>query len=106
MVGKVENLNVENFDNFMKEGNVIVDFYADWCGPCKTMAPEFEKASEENSSVKFGKVNIESNQELAERFSVMSIPTIILLKNGEQVNRYTGPLRAEEIKEMFDKTFS
>tara|TARA_Y100000034_G_C6835507_1_gene377510 strand:+ start:447 stop:755 length:309 start_codon:yes stop_codon:yes gene_type:complete len=101
----IKDLNSEEFDDFIADGNSVVDFYADWCGPCKVMAPEFEKASEELKSVKFGKVNVEGNQELAGRFGVMSIPTTIFFKGKEQVDRHTGALRFEDIKEKVEKEF-
>ena len=83
---KIRELNVKNFNSFVENGNCIIDFYADWCGPCKILAPEFEKASEKIEEVKFGKVDIDGNQELAERFQVMSIPTILFFKNKELLN--------------------
>jgi thioredoxin 1 len=105
MSGKITILNSENFDTFIKEGNSVIDFYADWCGPCKTMAPEFNKASEEIKGVNFGKVNIDGNQDIAMRFQVMSIPTIIFFKREEQIDRHTGPLNMEQIKERVEKSF-
>jgi thioredoxin 1 len=106
MAGKIEVLNKDNFDKFVEGNNVIIDFYADWCGPCKMMAPEFEKASESSKDVKFGKVNVEQNQELAVRFGVMSIPTTIWFKDKEQVDRFTGALTEADIKSRNEKAFS
>ncbi|NCN99273.1 thioredoxin [Candidatus Pacearchaeota archaeon CG10_big_fil_rev_8_21_14_0_10_35_219] len=100
----VKDLNKESFDGFVKKG-AVVDFYADWCGPCKIMKPHFEKASESIKDVKFGKVNVDGNQELAQRFQVMSIPTTILFKDGKQVDRHSGALNEDMIKEMVDKAF-
>ncbi|MDP4039221.1 MAG: thioredoxin [Candidatus Pacearchaeota archaeon] len=105
MAGKIKILNSESFNDFIGKGNVVVDFYADWCGPCKVMAPHFEKASEEIEEVKFAKVDVDNNQELAMRFGVMSIPTTIFFKNKEQVDRYTGAMRFEDIKERVEKSF-
>ena len=105
MKEKIRELNVKNFNSFVESGNCIIDFYADWCGPCKILAPEFEKASEEIEEVNFGKVNIDGNQELAGRFQVMSIPTILFFKNKEQVDRNMGVLSAEEIKKKVEKNF-
>ncbi len=101
----IENLDSGNFDKFIKEGNCIVDFYADWCGPCKIMAPHFKKASEEIKGVKFGKVDVDGNQELAARFDIMSIPTTILFKDKEQVDRHTGALSFDVVKEMVKRNF-
>ena len=105
MAGHIKVLDTKNFDEFISKGNCIVDFWAEWCGPCKIMAPEFEKASIENKNVKFGKVNVDGNQELAMRFGIMSIPTTIWFKNKEQVDRASGALRAEDIKKKSEKNF-
>ena len=96
-------LNENNFDKFIEKGSVIIDFYADWCNPCKIMAPHFERASEEIKGVKFGKVNIEKNQDIAGRFEVMSIPTTILFKDKEQIERFSGAMSLKDIKEMAEK---
>jgi len=105
MTGKITELNAENFDAFIESGNCIIDFYADWCGPCKMLAPEFEKASENIENVKFGKVDIDGSQELAGRFQVMSIPTILFFKNKEQVDRHNGLLSSEDIENKVNTNF-
>lgn len=91
-------LTQDTFDEFIAGGKAVVDFWAPWCGPCKMMAPEFEKASEKISDVKFGKVNVDENQELAQRFQVMSIPTTILFKDKEQVDRKSGAMSEADIE--------
>ena len=105
MAGKITNLNDKNFDSFIEDGNCIIDFYADWCGPCKMLAPEFEKASEKIKGTKFGKVDIDKNQKIAGRFQVMSIPTILFFKNKEQVNRHSGILSSGDIQKKIDSVF-
>lgn len=105
MTKKITELNAENFNSFVENGNCIIDFYADWCGPCKILAPEFERASEGIKGVKFGKMNIDGNQELAGRFQVMSIPTILFFKNKEQVDRHNGLLSSEDIQKKVDSVF-
>lgn len=83
----------ENFENEIKkyEGTAIVDFYADWCGPCKMMSPIIDNIAEElNGQYKVGKVNTDENLELAEQFGIMSIPTIIIFKNGEIAKIFNG----------------
>jgi len=105
MTKKITELNAENFDSFIESGNCIIDFYADWCGPCKMLAPEFEKASENIENVKFGKVDIDGSQELAGRFQVMSIPTILFFKDKEQVERHNGLLSSDDIKNKVDTNF-
>ncbi len=105
MGDKIHILNENKFDSFVSNGNVIVDFYADWCGPCKIMAPHFQKASEEIKNVKFAKVDVDSESELAGRYDVMSIPTTIFFKDGEIVDRHTGALDISNIKKMVEENF-
>ena len=85
MSGKIKNLDEKDFDAFIKKGNAVIDFYADWCGPCKVMVPDLEKASQDLKDVNFGKVNVDGNQDLAGRYGVMSIPTLIFFKDGDVV---------------------
>ena len=95
-------LNNDNFENEVLnyEGKVLVDFYADWCGPCKIMSPVIDKIAEEKSeSVKVGKVNVDDNPELAEKYGIMSIPTIIIFKNGNPVKTFVGVTSRGEIEE-------
>ena len=103
MAGKIEVLNANNFDAAVAKGTVIVDFYADWCGPCKIMAPAFEKAADKMAGVKFAKLNVDGNQEIAGRYGVMSIPTTIVFKNGNVKDVHTGALSEKEILKMADK---
>jgi thioredoxin 1 len=101
----VKELNEKDFDEFIASGNAVVDFWAEWCGPCKMMSPEFDKASKNMKEVKFGKVNVDGNQELAGRFQVMSIPTVLFFKDKEQVERVSGALSASEIEERANKAY-
>lgn len=74
----------EDFDQILKDNEaVFADFYADWCGPCKMVGPIVEELSTERTDVKFIKVNVDDNPEIAERYGIMSIPTMIVFKNGE-----------------------
>ena len=68
----------------------MVDFYADWCGPCKMMSPIIDKIAEENDSIKVGKLNVDDAQDIAIKYNVMSIPTIIIFKNGIEFKRFVG----------------
>lgn len=78
---------------------VLVDFFADWCGPCKMMAPVLSEFENENAGrVRVCKVNIDKNEELALRFNIMSIPTLILFKNGKAVKQSVGYISKEEVK--------
>ena len=86
----VKQLTKDNFDEFIKEGKVVVDFFADWCGPCQMMKPIFEEASVELKEVKFGKVDTEAQQELTQKYQVMSLPTFVLFKDGKKVGMFVG----------------
>lgn len=81
-----------NFDSDVlgSDKPVVVDFWAEWCGPCKMIAPSLEEISEENSAIEVAKVNIDENQDLAVKFGVRSIPTLMMFKNGEHVDTLVG----------------
>lgn len=92
-------------DNFKKEvledsKTVLVDFYADWCGPCKMIAPVIEAVAKENENTKFVKINVDEAQELAMEYNIMSIPTLVVIKNGEEVNRTVGLVDKSELLEL------
>jgi len=85
-------LNQENFDKTINGAEtVLVDFWAPWCGPCKMLGPVFEEAEKEvNGKAVLAKINVDEQQDLAVRFGVTSIPTLILFKNGKEVKRSLG----------------
>lgn len=85
-------LTKESFDSFVKnDKTVIVDFYADWCGPCKMLAPILEEISEEyKDKVAVGVINVDEQMELAMRFGIQSIPTLLIYKNGELAGKQLG----------------
>ena len=95
----------ENFESEVLNSNkpCIVDFYADWCGPCKMMSPIIEEIAEElGEKVKVGKVNSDENMELAQKYEIMSIPTIMIIKNGEVTKTFVGVTSKEDIlKEIY-----
>lgn len=94
----------DNFDQETANGVVLVDFWATWCGPCKMVAPVVEEISREyEGRAKICKVNIEEAPELASRFSVMSIPTLIFLKDGNQESQLVGFQPKDSIKKELDK---
>lgn len=101
----IKELDVDSFEDFISKGQVVVDFHAEWCGPCKMMGPHFKKAAETIKGVKFAKVDIDNNQELAQQYEVMSIPTTIFFKDGEMVDRHTGALGFEDIKRKIAEAF-
>lgn len=103
MSGKIEVLTSKNFDSFISKGSVIVDFYADWCGPCKIMAPIFEKVASKMTGVKFAKLNVDGAQEIAMRYGVRSIPTTIAFKNEQAVDMRIGVLNENEIVKLAER---
>ena len=99
---EVIKLNNENFNSEVKESNkvVLVDFYADWCGPCKMMSPIIDSiASEADDRLKVCKLNVDEAQDIAMEYNVMSIPTLIIFKNGNVANTIVGLRDKSEIME-------
>ena len=82
------------------EKTVLVDFYAEWCGPCKMLSPIIDEIAKENPDIKVVKVNVDEAQYLALRYQVMSIPTLVIIKNGQQINKSVGLRDKEEIINM------
>ncbi len=81
----------ENFEEIKNGAKpVLLDFYADWCGPCRMVAPIIEEIGNERDDIVVGKINVDEQGELAQQFGVMSIPTLVVLKNGEITNQVTG----------------
>ena len=106
MAGKITELDDSTFDKFLGTENVVVDFWAEWCGPCQMMMPIVSEAAKQlKDKVKFAKVNVDESPELAQRFQVMSIPTLILFKGKEQVDRIVGAVDTEEIIEAAERAF-
>ena len=79
---------------------VLIDFYADWCGPCKAFSPVVESVASENEDIKVVKVNVDDAQDLAIKYQVMSIPTTVVIKNGQEVNRAVGMMSKSDLVEM------
>jgi len=100
---RVVDLNSKNFDEIIVNSDipVIVDFWAPWCGPCQMMAPTFKSVAKEYPlKALFTKVNTENEQNLGARFAIRSIPTIIVFKDGKEVNRVSGALDSSAIKNL------
>ena len=93
----------ENFEEevLKSEKTVLIDFYADWCGPCKMQSPIIDEIAEERQDIKVGKVNVDENSDLASKYEVMSIPTLVIIKHGEVSNRFVGLTQKEKIEELF-----
>lgn len=97
-------LSTENFEKevLKSEKPVLVDFYADWCGPCNAMAPVIEELAKElEGKVKVGKTNVDENPDIAVEYNVMSIPTLIVFKNGKEEKRLVGLRNKEELINLF-----
>ena len=89
----------KNFEEEVLDSDktTIIDFYADWCGPCKMMSPIIDSIAEENNNIKVGKLNVDEAQNIAIKYNVMSIPTIIVFKNGIENKRFVGVTSKENI---------
>ena len=94
-------LTKENFDATVASGDTLVDFWAPWCGPCKMQSPIVDAFAASQDAVKVGKVNTDEEMELAQKYGIMAIPTLIAFRNGEVLTRKTGLSPAEEIEAMF-----
>ena len=92
----------ENFDDEVLKSDkpVLADFWAEWCGPCKMLSPVVDEIASERDDIKVVKVNVDDNQELAMKFKTMSIPTLIVFKNGEEVNRSVGVIPKSQILDL------
>lgn len=97
----VQEVNDDGFAALIKEGVTVVDFFAEWCGPCRMVAPVIAEVAEELSGkVKFAKLDIDKNHVTAKAHQVTSVPTLVLFKDGEEVNRLVGLRDAEALKDF------
>ena len=101
----VKQINASNFDEevLKAEGLVVVDLYADWCGPCKMMGPVLESLSEDYEDVKFAKLNVDDNPDIAAKYGVQSIPNFLFIKNGELVDQLVGAKDSESFEEAIER---
>lgn len=92
MSENITNLTAETFDEVVgaADGAVLVDFWAEWCGPCKMIAPILDEIASEHDNLKIAKVNVDENSAIAQRYQVMSIPTLLVFKDGEVAKRMVG----------------
>ena len=99
---EISNVTSANFEQEVlnSEQTVLIDFYADWCGPCKMLSPIVEQVASENTDVKVVKVNVDNEQDLAIKYQVMSIPTLVVIKNGSEANRMVGLSSKSDIVDM------
>ena len=92
-------------DNFKAEvldykGTVLVDFWADWCGPCRMLSPIVDEVATENPGIKVGKINVDEQQELSAQFGIMSIPTLLVFRDGKKISESIGLIPKEQIEKM------
>ncbi len=100
-------LTTENFDEFVKSNDMLlVDFWAEWCGPCRSFAPTFEKVSEKYPTIIFGKVNTEEERDLAGQYQIRSIPTLMILREQIIIFRQAGALPEKALIEIIQKAQS
>lgn len=103
---KIEIVEIKDAEQFEQEvinedGTVFIDFYATWCMPCEAMSPIIEEIAKEHKEVKFVKIDVDKNEELATKYNIMSIPTMIIMKNGEVIKNFIGVTDKESIIREF-----
>lgn len=97
-------LNYPNFDKVVDSSTILVDFWAEWCGPCKVQDPILDEVAEElNGKALVGKVNVDDNRTLATKYGIMNIPTMILFRNGEKLHHFAGVQSKERIMRALNK---
>tara|TARA_Y100000310_G_C20462336_1_gene705976 strand:- start:443 stop:775 length:333 start_codon:yes stop_codon:yes gene_type:complete len=98
---KIPELSKREFEEFVREDFVLIEFFADWCMPCIMMAPIIEEIYEKvkkQCKIKFGKVNIDDNSDIAQRFEIVSIPHFVLFKEGKKIEEMIGSMTSEELE--------
>ncbi len=99
----VISVNKDNFDTIKNsDKKVLLDFYADWCGPCRMVSPLVDEIAEENEQYLVGKINVDEEPELATAFSVVSIPMLVVLENGKIVNQAVGAMQKDSILKLLE----
>lgn len=97
----VKQINAEEFKEVIKEGKTVVDLFATWCGPCKMLSPILDEISEEITTTKFYKIDVDDNEDIAREYNVMSIPTVLVFENGILINTIIGLKSREYLVDQF-----
>lgn len=98
----VLSIDLNKFEEIKNNDTVLLDFYAEWCGPCRMVAPIVDQIAEENPHITVAKVNVDEEPELAARFGVMSIPTLVVLKSGETAHKSVGAKPKAQILKLLE----
>ena len=99
----MKKINEQEFESEIKEGIVLVDFFATWCGPCRMMSFVLEDFADEMNDVKILKIDVDECEKLARKFGVMSIPTLVLFKNGKEVYKHVGLVQKDDLVKIVNK---
>ena len=104
MSSEVPELSKNEFESYTKSGLTLIDFFAEWCMPCVMMSPVLEELSEKfKGKIKFGKINVDDNQILAQKFNVASIPNFVLFKDGKKAEQFIGAMPVEDFEKRLKK---
>jgi thioredoxin 1 len=103
--GKIERVDADSFSKMVLRSDVpvLVDFYADWCGPCKALAPVLEELAEETADAKIVKVNVDHSPELADRYGIESIPSLVVFRGGRSVQRHRGMADKASLRRLLEE---
>lgn len=99
----IEHANESNFNELINSDLVLVDFFATWCGPCKMLGPVLENLANENKSVKIVKVDVDEARDLARNYGIMSVPTLLLFKNGKELSKTAGYMPKELLEKWIEE---